>query len=91
MNQEKINDALEAVKESKVSEMAVATLKSLESGFEDYQKSVDKLGVVLEDLVNMLDADGTGIDVYLLHYVADARQSLRSVVQIIDTGCSISE
>ena len=56
-------------------------LRELEPSFKD---SVDKLGVVLEDLVNMLDLDGSGIDVYILQYVADARQSLRVILALLD-------
>lgn len=60
------------------------TLKSLRDGLNDYRDSADKLGVVLEELVKMLDFDGSGIDVYLLHYVAEARLSLRSVVELLE-------
>lgn len=60
------------------------TLKSLLDGIGSYRASVDKLGVVLEELVRMLDLDGSGIDAYLLHYVADARESLRSILQLLE-------
>lgn len=60
------------------------TLQALREQQPCYKDSVEKLGVVLEDLVNMLDLDGTGINVYLLQYVADARQSLRAILQILD-------
>jgi hypothetical protein len=50
----------------------------------DYYDAVDKLGVVLEELVKKLDLDGSGVEVYLLHYVADARQSLRSIVELLE-------
>ena len=60
------------------------TLKSLRDGLNDYRESADKLGVVLEELIKMLDYDGSGIDVYLLHYVADARLSLRSLIELLE-------
>lgn len=60
-------------------------LKSLQEGLSDYRSSADKLGVVLEELVKMLDLDGSGIDVYLLHYVVDARLSLRSIIGLLDS------
>ena len=65
-------------------EMDAVTLQSLQDGLNDYRESSEKLGVVLEELVKMLDLDGSGIDVYLLLYVVDARQSLRSIIQLID-------
>ena len=55
-------------------------LRSLHPDFKD---AVEKLGVVLEELVNKLDLDGTGIEVYLLQYVVDARQSLRALLQLM--------
>lgn len=50
----------------------------------DYCDAVDKLGVVLEEMVKKLDPDGSGLDVYLLHYVADARQSIRSIIELLE-------
>ena len=67
-----------------VSKEDAATLRSLHDGLDDYRESADKLGVVLEELVKMLDLDGSGIDAYLLHYVVDARQSLRSIIELLD-------
>ena len=29
----------------------------------------------------MLDLDGSGVDVYLLHYVSDAMESLRTLIE----------
>lgn len=65
------------------------TLKSLKDGLNDYRESADKLGVVLEELIKMLDYDGSGIDVYLLHYVADARRSMRSIVELLETPADL--
>lgn len=45
-----------------------------------FKDCIDKLGVVLEEMAQMLDIDGKGIDVYLLQYVADARQTLRALL-----------
>ena len=59
----------------------ISSLRELKSDFRD---SAEKLGVVLEELVSMLDLDGSGIDVYLLQYVVDARQTLRAIIQIMD-------
>ena len=67
-----------------VSEEDAVTLRSLQAGLESYRESADKLGVVLEELVKMLDLDGSGIDAYLLHYVVDARQSLRSIIDLLE-------
>ncbi len=50
----------------------------------DLEENVNNLGVVLEEMIKMLDLDGTGIDVYLLHYVANARQLLRSVAELLE-------
>lgn len=60
------------------------TLKSLQDGIGSYRASVEKLGIVLEELVRMLDFDGSGIDAYLLHYVADSRETLRSILQLLE-------
>ena len=50
----------------------------------DFKDGIDKLGVVLEEMVKMLDLDGSGIDVFLIQYVADARQTLRALIQILE-------
>jgi len=65
--------------------VAEATLRTLNENRSNLKSSVDKLGVVLEELVKKLDLDGSGVDVYLLHYIADARQSLRSTVELLDS------
>ncbi|MBQ8453195.1 MAG: hypothetical protein IJ539_05385 [Prevotella sp.] len=93
MNKESNRDALtaqEAAKKANDPKMDASVLRSVEANFLEYQNCIDKLGVVLEELVRMMDLDGTGVDVYLLHYVADARLAFRELVQIIDTGCSDS-
>lgn len=61
-------------------DVIIADLRRLQP---DCYDAVDKLGVVLEEMVKKLDLDGSGVDVYLLHYVADARQSLRSIVELL--------
>ena len=50
----------------------------------DFKEGIDKLGVVLEEMVKMLDLDGSGIDVFLIQYVADARQTLRALIQSLE-------
>ena len=65
--------------------VAEATLRTLNENRPNLKSSVDKLGVVLEELVKKLDLDGSGVDVFLLHYIADARQSLRSTVELLDS------
>ena len=67
-----------------VSEWDASVLRSLRELLPCTKDGVDKLGVVLEELVNMLDLDGSGLDVYLLQYVVDARQSLRAILQLLD-------
>lgn len=59
----------------------VAVLKFLKSNFETFQKNYEKLSVVLGELVRMLDLDGSGVDVYLLHYVSDVMESLRTLIE----------
>lgn len=62
-------------------DVIMADLRRLEP---DFQDAVNKLGVVLEEMVKKLDLDGSGLDVYLLHYVADARQSIRSIAELLE-------
>jgi len=59
----------------------VAVLKFLKSNLETFQKNHEKLSVVLGELVKMLDFDGSGVDVYLLHYVSDVMESLRTLIE----------
>lgn len=54
----------------------------------DFKDGVDKLGVVLEEMVKMLDLDGSGIDVFLIQYVADARHTLRALLQNLEMEAS---
>jgi len=56
-------------------------LNYLKSNHETFQKNNEKLSVVLGELVKMLDLDGSGVDVYLLHYVSDAMESLRALIE----------
>ena len=56
-------------------------LSFLKSNFETFQKNHEKLSVVLSELVKMLDLDGSGVDVYLLHYVSDVMESLRTLIE----------
>ena len=71
-------------KKGELSDWDVTILKSLRELQSDFRDSTEKLGVVLEELVKMLDLDGTGIDVYLLQYVVDSRQCLRAITKIMD-------
>lgn len=74
-----------------VSELDASVLKDLRRLQPYFNDGMDKLGIVLEELVNMLDLDGTGIDVYLLQYVVDARQSLRTVLQLLENESDLKE
>jgi hypothetical protein len=67
-----------------MSDLDAKTLESLRDLQPICKDSIDKLGIVLDDMVNMQDLDGSGIDVYLLHYVVNARQCLRAILQILD-------
>lgn len=64
-----------------VDDVIISDLRRLQP---DFCEAVNKLGVVLEEMVKKLDLDGSGLDVYLLHYVADARQSLRSITELLE-------
>ena len=64
-----------------VSSRDTTVLSFLKSNFETFQKNHEKLSVVLGELVKMLDLDGSGVDVYLLHYVSDVMQSLRALIE----------
>lgn len=79
-------ETLQGVSENQtknVSEWYSSIENDLRSLHPDFKDAVEKLGVVLEELVNKLDLDGTGIEVYLLQYVVDARQSLRALLQLM--------
>lgn len=66
-----------------VSRTDAAVLNYLISNLETFQKNNEKLSVVLGELVKMLDMDGSGVDVYLLHYVSDVMESLRTLIEEI--------
>ena len=69
--------------ERPVNEIDIAALNDLYGRLGDFRKSSEKLGVVLEEMVKQLD-NGTGIEVYLLRYVVEARQSLRFAIDALD-------
>ena len=58
------------------------TLSEIQSLLPEFKTSVEKLGVVLEELCGMLAADGSGIDIFLPQYVAEARGNLRYLVEL---------
>ena len=64
-----------------VSSRDTSVLNYLKSNHETFQKNNEKLSVVLGELVKMLDLDGSGFDVYLLHYVSDVMESLRTLIE----------
>lgn len=67
-----------------VSSRDAAVLNYLKSNHKTFQKNNEKLSVVLGELVKMLDLDGSGVDVYLLHYVSDVMQSHRELLTEIE-------
>ena len=77
--------------ERPLNEMDIAALNDLYSRIDDLRKSCDKLGVVLEELVGKLDPDGKGIALYLLQYVAEARRSLRDVIDDLEDHVGLTE
>ena len=64
-----------------VSSRDTTVLNFLKSNFETFQKNHEKLSVVLGELVRMWELDGTGVDVYLLHYISDVMESLRTLIE----------
>ena len=60
-----------------------AVLKSLREASADYRKVNEQLSTVLGELVKMLDLDGSGVDAYLLHYVADAMETFRQLSDLV--------
>ena len=64
-----------------VSSRDAAVLNYLKSNLETFQENNEKLSVVLGELVKMLDLNGSGVDVYLLHYVSDVMESLRTLIE----------
>ena len=74
-----------------VSKMDAEVLSSLRESYDDYRKSNEQLSEVLGELVKMQNLDGSGIDTYILHYVAYAMDSLRALlvlVKDIDYDCT---
>ena len=67
-----------------VSSRDAAVLNYLKSNLETFQENNEKLSVVLGELVKMLNLDGSGVDVYLLHYVSDVMQSHRELLTEIE-------
>ena len=66
-----------------VSGRDAATLSFLKSNYDGFEQNSERLSVVLGELVKMLDLDGTGIDIYILHYVSDAMESFRALLEEI--------
>ena len=66
-----------------VNSMDATVLSFFRDNYEDYQTVNDQLAVVLGELVNKLDLDGTGIEVYLLHYVSFAMEWTRALLEVI--------
>ena len=64
-----------------VSSRDTSVLNFLKTNFETFQKNHEKLSVVLGELVRMLDLDGSGVDIYLLHYVSDVMELLRTLIE----------
>ena len=50
----------------------------------DLREAVDKLGIVLEEVVKLLAADNSKVDLYLPEFVADARSTVRYLVAILE-------
>jgi len=62
-----VAELLDSIHDSEiVSRRDAAVLSFLKSNFENYRKQNDQLSEVLAELVQMLDLDGTGIDIYIL-------------------------
>lgn len=77
--------------ERPVNEMDIAALNDLYGRIGELRKSSEKLGVVLEELVGKLDPDGKGIPVYLPQYVAEARRSLRDVIDELEDHVGLAD
>ena len=67
-----------------VSSRDAAVLDFLKSNRDTFQKNNQQLSVVLGELVKMLDLDGTGLDIFILHYISDAMESLRALLTEIE-------
>ena len=79
-----VSTELDSVSELTLSDWDAITLSEIRDFQPECKQSVDRLGVVLEDMVNMLDLDGSGIDVFLIQYVVGARQCLRAILQLLE-------
>ena len=60
------------------------TLSEIRSLIPNLETSVEKLGIVLEELCGMLAADGSGVDIFLPQYVAEARGNIRYLIEIVE-------
>lgn len=58
------------------------TLSEIRSLVPNLETSVEKLGVVLEELCGMLAANGSGIDFFLPQYVAEVRGTIRYLIEV---------
>ena len=79
-------DLLEVLSSSEQTTITVsrgdaAILSYMNSNIENFRKQNDQLSAVLGELVKKLDLDGTGIDIYLLHYISDAMETLRALIE----------
>lgn len=79
-----VSTELDSVNGATLSDWYATILSSIREYQPACKESVDRLGVVLEDMVNMLDLDGSGIDVFLIQYVVGARQCLRAILQLLE-------
>ena len=59
------------------------TMREIQTMVPDLQSSVEKLGIVLEELVEMLAYDGSGVDIFLPQYVAEARGKVRYIIELL--------
>lgn len=57
-----------------------ARLNNIENNLNEYWQASDKLGVVLDELVGMLDSE-SGPELFVVQYVAEARQTLRTLIE----------
>ena len=60
------------------------TLSEIRTLLPNLETSVEKLGVVLEELCEMLAAEGSGIDIFLPQYVAEARGNIRYLIEVVE-------
>lgn len=67
------------------------TLSEIQSLLPEFKTSVEKLGVVLEELCGMLAADGSGIDIFLPQYVAEARGNLRYLIELLSNNSQLKD